>query len=99
MNDPHLENIIPSQWYLLKVNYTRPDGRTILIAGGLVVGGITIIGQNGYYIMGASICHSDNQDLFREKVEGDKYLLDGTWRDLKIRNEVIYVKTPEGLIK
>ncbi len=49
--------------------------------------------------MGVSICHSDNQDLYREKIEGDKYLLNGTWRDLKIRNEVIYVKTSEGLIK
>jgi acyl-homoserine lactone acylase PvdQ len=65
----------------------------------LVTGGFKIIGQNGYYVMGVSICHSDNQDLYREKIEGDKYLLNGTWRDLKIRNEVIYVKTSEGLIK
>jgi len=86
VNDPHLENIIPSQWYLLSINYTKSDGRSLLIAGGTVVGGIKLIGQNGYYIMGVSICHSDNQDLFRENIIGDKYLLDGNWRDLKIRN-------------
>jgi len=65
----------------------------------LVTGGIKIIGQNGYYVMGVSICHGDNQDLYREKIEGDKYLLDGTWRYLKIRNESLYVKTSEGLVK
>jgi acyl-homoserine lactone acylase PvdQ len=36
--------------------------------------------------MALTTAHTDTQDFYREKVEGDKYLLNGKWRDLKIRN-------------
>ena len=58
-----------------------------------------MFGKTDYYSLGLSICHGDNQDLFREKIEGNKYLVDGVWRELKIRNETILVKSRSGLRK
>lgn len=34
----------------------------------------------------------DTSDVWREKVEGNKYFLDGEWKDLKIVKEIIKVK-------
>lgn len=54
-------------------------------------------GTTPYFSMACTTAHTDSQDFYREKVEGDKYLLNGKWRDLTIRNETILVKTPDGI--
>lgn len=60
-------------------------------------GALIPIGQSNYFAMGCSIAHGDSQDLYREKVEGNKYLLNGDWKDLKIRKEVIKYKGNGGM--
>ena len=42
--------------------------------------------------MGITVVYTDNQDLWKEKVVGDRYLVDGEWRELKIRKEMMKVK-------
>lgn len=39
----------------------------------------------------------DTSDIWREKVEGDKYFLDGEWKDLKIVKETIKVKGKDSI--
>jgi penicillin amidase len=85
-NDPHLENIMPSQWYGLRVNLTTPEGKNYRFVGGMNPGNHQLYGKHSYLATGMSISHGDNQDLYRETVEGNKYLLNGEWRDLKVRN-------------
>jgi len=95
-NDPHLENIVPSHLYPFRVKFTYPDGKTSFAFGSTTPGSPILFGKTSYFAAGYSISHGDSQDLFREKIEGDRYFVDGKWRDLVIRNETIIVKTPNG---
>jgi acyl-homoserine lactone acylase PvdQ len=81
------------------VNFADKDGKISLYAGGSNPGSPHLYGKTPYLAAGFSISHGDNQDLFREKIEGNKYFFDGKWRNLKIRNETILVKTGSGLKK
>jgi acyl-homoserine lactone acylase PvdQ len=41
--------------------------------------------------------YTDNQDLYKEKIEDDKYLVNGKWINLSQREEMIKVKGKESV--
>ena len=47
--------------------------------------------------IGVTIIYNDCLDFYKEKIENDKYLVDGEWRQLKLRTEAIKIKTDKGL--
>lgn len=96
-HDPHLENAIPSNWYQIQAVYDHA-GQKNYISGISFAGVPFVFGKTGYMAMGVTTIYMDNQDLFRETVEGNKYLVNGKWVDLKIREEKIKVKREGGIV-
>jgi penicillin amidase len=56
-----------------------------------------IIGKTDYMAVGVTTIYCDTIDLYKEHIEGDKYLVEGQWRDLKQREEIIKVKGKDGM--
>jgi penicillin amidase len=95
--DPHLELTLPSIWYEVHLHVT----------GGLDVAGVTLVGSPGVIIgfnRGAAWSFTntgaDVRDLYLETVDDPlrptRYLLDGSWRPLQRRIEV--VRGPGGAL-
>ena len=43
-------------------------------------------GKTDYLGFGATVLYTDTQDLYKEKIKGNQYQVDGEWRDMRIRN-------------
>jgi penicillin amidase len=94
--DPHLPQSMPGIWYELGLSL-----------GDRFVRGASLPGMPGVYMgQNNDVCWTftnvmaDVQDLFVERVEGDRYLFEGEWRPLEAVREEIVVKgrdTPEVL--
>lgn len=92
-NDPHLSFQLPAIWY-----------ENHLVGGGFDVYGVSlpgvptvVLGQNRNIAWGATNVGGDVIDLYRETVDGDRYLFEGSWRDLDVRPETIRVKGGEPI--
>lgn len=90
-NDPHVGLELPSGWYAV-----RAKGKTLDVSGMSLVGlPIVMLGRNDRIAWGAANMMADSQDLFFEQLsplDQNKYLLDGTWKNLEVREEQIKVK-------
>ncbi|HEX5199063.1 MAG TPA: penicillin acylase family protein [Actinoplanes sp.] len=87
-NDPHLAPSMPGVWF--QIGLHCDCGRNVT---GFSFSGMpgVIIGHNDRVAWGFTNLNPDVTDLFLEKVRGDKYLVDGVWKDLAVRTEVIKV--------
>lgn len=96
--DPHLELSLPSVWYEIHLN----------VAGTLDVAGVTfpgapgvIIGFNREVAWSFTNTGADVRDHYVEKVDDEaqptRYLLDGAWRPLEARIEVVRGRRGEAL--
>ncbi|NOR76186.1 MAG: hypothetical protein GQ525_13640, partial [Draconibacterium sp.] len=92
-NDMHLGLFAPGIWYQMHQNI---EGK--LNVTGLVLPGqpLIIAGHNDSIAWGMTNVMVDDLDFYAETLNKDstKYLLDGEWKNLLIKNEVI--KTKEG---
>jgi penicillin G amidase len=86
--DPHLPPSMPGIWYQV--------GLTL---GDRFVRGASLPGMPGVYMgQNNDVCWTftnvmaDVQDLFVERVDGDRYLFEGEWRPLELGREEIVVK-------
>ena len=86
--DPHLPPSMPGIWYQV--------GLTL---GERVVRGASLPGMPGIYMgQNNDVCWTftnvlpDVQDLFVERIEGERYLFEDRWHPLEIRREEIGVK-------
>ena len=86
--DPHLPPSMPGIWY-----------QAGLTLRGRTVRGATLPGMPGVYMgQNDDVCWSftnamaDIQDLFIERIEGDRYLFEDRWLPLEVRQEEIVVK-------
>jgi penicillin G amidase len=86
--DPHLPPSMPGIWY-----------QAGLTLGDRVVRGASMPGMPGIYMgQNNDVCWTftnvmpDVQDLFIERIEGERYLFEGEWRPLEIVREEIPVK-------
>ncbi|MGE5282652.1 MAG: penicillin acylase family protein [Chloroflexota bacterium] len=94
--DPHLPQSMPGIWYQV--------GLTL---GDRFVRGASLPGMPGVYMgQNNDVCWTftnvmaDVQDLFVERIEGDRYLFEDEWRPLEVVREEIAVKgrdAPEAL--
>jgi penicillin amidase len=93
--DPHLPPSMPGIWYQV--------GLTL---GDRFVRGASLPGMPGVYMgQNNDVCWTftnvmaDVQDLFVERIEGDRYLFEGEWQPLELLREEIAVKgrAPEPL--
>jgi penicillin amidase len=92
-NDMHLGFMAPGIWYQMHHNV---EGK--LNVAGLVLPGqpLIIAGHNDSIAWGMTNVMVDDIDFYIEKLNKDstQYLLDGEWKDLLIKTEII--KTKEG---
>jgi penicillin G amidase len=86
--DPHLPQSMPGIWY--QVGLTLGD-RTVRGASLPGMPGI-YMGQNNDVCWTFTNVMADVQDLFVERVEGDRYLFEDEWRPLEVVREEIAVK-------
>lgn len=89
--DPHLPQSMPGIWYEVSLRH-----------GGRFVRGASMPGMPGVYMgQNSDVCWTftnvmaDTQDLFVERVEGDRYLFEDEWRPLETVCEEIAVKGRE----
>ena len=86
--DPHLPPSMPGIWFQIGLS---DGGRTARGASMAGLPGI-YMGQNNDVAWTFTNAMADVQDLFVERVEGDRYLFEGEWRPLEIEQEEIEVK-------
>ncbi|HMJ72252.1 MAG TPA: penicillin acylase family protein [Solirubrobacterales bacterium] len=86
--DPHLPQSMPGIWY--QVGLTLGD-RTVRGASLPGMPGV-YMGQNDDVCWTFTNVMADVQDLFVERVEGDRYLFEDEWRPLEVVREEIAVK-------
>lgn len=79
-NDPHLEPMIPTHFYLIELRV----GDQFLIGG--TNPGILFFptGRNNHMAWGPTNSNLDKADIYEETIKGDKYLFKGEWKDLEI---------------
>lgn len=94
--DPHLAPSMPGITYCnaLQVGDRFVRGASFPGAPGVV------FGQNNDVAWTFTNAMADTMDLFVERIEGDRYLFEGEWRELEQREEVIAVRggPPERLV-
>ena len=97
-NDMHLGLMSPGIWYQMHQNV---EGK--LNVTGLVLPGqpFVIAGHNDSIAWGMTNVMVDDLDFYAEKLNEDstKYLLDGEWKDLLIKIEIIKTKEGEDITK
>jgi penicillin G amidase len=98
VGDPHLDNSLPSSWYQFKASY-KNKGKQIEFAGVTLAGTPAVYGQSAYASVAITTIYTDTQDLYREKIKDDYYMVDNLWRDLSKLQETILVKTSNGIQK
>jgi penicillin G amidase len=89
-NDPHLAFSAPGKWYAVVIKSPGWNAAGVTLPG---VPGIAI-GKNENISWVLTNIMNDDTDFYFEKFDssGTKYLLDGKWQSLSIRNDTILVK-------
>jgi penicillin G amidase len=87
-NDPHLAPSMPGVWF--QIGLHCDCGQNVAGFSFAGVPGV-IIGHNDRVAWGFTNLNPDVTDLYLERVQGDRYEVDGVWRDLAVRTEVIKV--------
>ncbi|HET8954489.1 MAG TPA: penicillin acylase family protein [Solirubrobacterales bacterium] len=86
--DPHLSPSMPGIWYEVSLRHGERFVRGASLPG---MPGV-YMGQNNDVCWTITNVMADVQDLFVERVEGDRYLFEDEWRPLQERREEIVVK-------
>jgi penicillin G amidase len=86
--DPHLPPSMPGIWFEVEL---RHDGRFVRGASMPGMPGV-YMGQNNDVCWTFTNVMADVQDLFVERIEGDRYLFEDEWRPLQTVREEIVVK-------
>jgi penicillin amidase len=93
-NDPHLGVSMPGIWHQLGLHCSCGYQ-----AAGFSFSGVpgVVIGHNQRIAWGFTNLGSDVTDLYLERVDGDRYQVDGQWRDMDVREETIRVAGGEDV--
>ena len=86
--DPHLPPSMPGIWYEVGLRHGDRFARGASLPG---LPGV-VYGQNNDVCWTYTNVMADTQDLFVERIEGDRYEFEGEWRLLEIAREEIAVK-------
>ena len=86
-NDAHMGYAQPSVWY--EAHIVCPE---VEYYGNHLAGlPFPAIGHTRHHSWGITMFVNDDIDLYRETIEGDRYLHNGEWRDLELQEEIIDV--------
>ena len=86
-NDAHMAYAQPSVWY--EAHIVCPE---VEYYGNHLAGlPFPAIGHTRHHTWGITMFVNDDIDLYRETLDGDRYLHGGQWRDLEVRTETIEV--------
>ncbi|WP_040479821.1 penicillin acylase family protein [Longispora albida] len=87
-NDPHLSPSMPGIWYQMGLRCSCGFD-----VAGFTFSGVpgVVIGHNARISWGFTNLDPDVVDLYQEKLEGDRYQVDGAWLDVDKRTEVLKV--------
>jgi penicillin amidase len=89
--DPHLPQSMPGIWYEVELRHGERFVRGASMPG---MPGV-YMGQNNDVCWTFTNVMADTQDLFVERIEGDRYLFEDEWRPLGTVREEIVVKGRE----
>lgn len=92
--DPHLPPSMPGIWYEVELRHGERFVRGASMPG---MPGI-YMGQNNDVCWTFTNVMADVQDLFVERIEGDRYLFEDEWRPLQTAREEIVVKGREPVV-
>jgi penicillin amidase len=92
-NDTHMKYASPSVWY--EAHISTPE----LEYYGNHIAGVPfpLLGHTRERAWGITMFVNDDVDLYKETIQGDKYLYDGKMVDLEISREVIHVAGGEDV--
>ncbi|HEX6585991.1 MAG TPA: penicillin acylase family protein [Solirubrobacterales bacterium] len=93
--DPHLPSGMPGVWYEIALEL---GGRTCRGASIPGLPGITL-GQNDDVAWAFTNVMADVEDLFVERIEGDRYEFEGEQRALEVIEDLITVRGREGAMR
>jgi penicillin amidase len=100
-NDPHLDPSMPGIWYQMGLHCRTVGPDCPFDVSGFTFAGLpgVVIGHNNAIAWGFTNLYPDTEDLYLEKVQGDRYLFDGTWLPLEIRRETFDIagESPETI--
>jgi len=91
-NDPHLQHIEPSLFYLMRIKGAGYDCMGITFPGSPYV----VLGRGRKFAWGATTSRADVQDLFVETVDPDRpgmYKYKGEWIPFTERTDVIRIRS------
>jgi penicillin G amidase len=86
--DPHLPPSMPGIWFQIGLSHGDRTARGASMAG---LPGISM-GQNNDVVWTFTNTMADVQDLFIERIDGDRYEFEGEWLPLEVDREEIAVK-------
>ncbi|MGH1561838.1 penicillin acylase family protein [Mumia sp. DW29H23] len=92
-NDPHLAPSMPGIWHQMGLHCRQVDEACPFDVSGFTFSGMpgVVIGHNADIAWGFTTMYPDVTDLYVERIEGDRYLYDGTWRPFTEREETFEV--------
>lgn len=92
-NDPHLGAAMPSVWYQVGLHCREVSQACPFQVTGFSFSGVpgVMIGHNASISWGFTNLGPDVTDFYLERIDGDRYLVDGEWRDMEILTETIKV--------
>jgi len=100
-NDPHLDNVIPSHWFLAEVRFNLSTNGTKeeqnLLGANMAGFPFIVVGRNTYYAWGVTNNFVDNADLYLENVKDETYLFEGVYVPLNKRTVKLRVKNQNDL--
>ncbi len=90
-SDPHLQNSIPSSWYVVEIK-----SKDLKVSGATLPGlPFVSIGKNEDIAWGVTSMMADTQDVALEKINPlnrNQYMIDGEYLDMEIYREKISIK-------
>ena len=90
-SDPHLGVEQPGVGYLSSIHY---PGMNVWGVNVLSIP-VYLIGATDHLTFGVTTLFTDTADIYEEKIQGEKYLFEGKWLDLKKRTEKILISGAE----
>ena len=93
-NDPHLDESMPGVWYEMGLHCRTVTAACPYDVSGFTFSGVpgVIIGHNDSIAWGFTNLYPDTEDLYLEKVDGNRYRYNGHWLPLQERRETFDVQ-------
>ena len=88
-NDPHLAPAMPGIWEQMGLHCRDVGPECPFEVAGATFSGVpgVFLGHNDRVAWGLTTMYADVSDLYVEQVDGDRYLYDGRWVEMSVREE------------